>query len=265
MPHVTSADGTRIAYAATGSGPALVLVDGALCHRGFGPSPELVKAFQDRFTVYAYDRRGRGGSGDTEPYSVDREIDDIAAVIDAAGGDAAVLGLSSGGVLALDAANQLKAITKAAVYECPFIVDGTHAPRPATLIEDMDSLIAQGKRGEAVTSFMRMVGTPGFAVAMMKLTPMWKKLKAVAPTLRYDYRVLGDTGLGRPLPADRWAEAKQPILALDGGKSPDYLRNAMRMLADTLPSAEHRTLPGQTHLVKAEVLAPVVSEFFLRD
>ncbi|GGS36695.1 MULTISPECIES: alpha/beta fold hydrolase [Actinokineospora] len=265
MPFATSADGTRIAYTATGSGPALVLVDGALCHRGFGPSPDLVKAFSSDFTVYAYDRRGRGESGDTAPYSVDKEIDDIAAVIDAAGGAAAVLGLSSGGVLALDAANRLDSITKAAVYECPFIVDDTHAPRPASLIEDMDAMIAQDRRGDAVTSFMRMVGTPGFAVMVMKLMPMWKKLKAVAPTLRYDYRVLGETGSGKPLPQDRWADAKQPVLAMDGGKSPDYLRNAMRMLADTLPTAEHRTLPGQTHMVKPEILSPVVTEFLLRD
>ncbi|GAA4427287.1 alpha/beta fold hydrolase [Actinokineospora soli] len=265
MPHTTSADGTRIAYTATGSGPALVLVDGALCHRAFGPSADLVKALAPDFTVYAYDRRGRGESGDTEPYSVDKEIDDLAAVIEAAGGEAALLGLSSGGVLALDAAHRLDSVTRVAVYECPFIVDGTHQPRPATLIDDMDSLIAQDKRGEAVTSFMRMVGTPGFAIAIMKLTPVWKKLKAVAPTIRYDYRVLGDTGRGAPLPADRWADVKSPVLAMDGGKSPDYLRNAMRMLADVLPNAEHRSLPGQTHMVKAAVLAPVVGQFLQRD
>lgn len=265
MPHVTSADGTRIAYTATGSGPALVLVDGALCHRAFGPSKDLVKELAPHFTVYAYDRRGRGESGDTEPYAVEREIEDIAAVIDAAGGEVALLGLSSGGVLALDAAAALDQVTKAAVYECPFIVDATHAPRPASLVDDMDALIARGENGKAVSSFMRTVGTPAAAVAVMKLTPIWKKLKAVAPTIRYDYRVLGDTGAGRPLPGDRWAGAKQPVLAMDGAKSPDYLRNAMRAVADVLPSAEHRSLPGQTHMVKAAVLAPVVREFLQRD
>lgn len=270
MPHVTSADGTRIAYTATGSGPAIVLVDGALCHRGFGPAPDLAKEFAPHFTVYTYDRRGRGESGDAESYAVEREIEDIAAVIGAAGGSAALLGLSSGGVLALDAAAALTEaaearVTKVAVYECPFIVDGTHAPRSETLVEDMDALIARGENGKAVVSFMRMVGTPAVAVAVMKLTPMWKKLKAVAPTIRYDYRVLGDTGSGRPLPRDRWSTAKAPVLAMDGAKSPDYLRNAMRAVADVLPSAEHRSLEGQTHMVKAAVLAPVVREFLHRD
>ena len=265
MPYTTSADGTRIAYTATGSGPALVLVDGALCHRAFGPSADLVKAFAQDFTVYAYDRRGRGESGDTAPYSVDKEIDDLAAVIDAAGGQAALLGLSSGGVLALDAAHRLDTVTRVAVYECPFIVDDTHAPRPDSLIADMDALIEQGKHGAAVTSFMRTVGTPGFVVAVMKLTPVWKKLKAVAPTIRYDYRVLGDTGRGVPLPADRWADVKAPVLAMDGDKSPDYLRNAMRAVADVLPNGEHRSLSGQTHMVKAHILAPVVGQFLQRD
>ena len=264
MPHVTSADGTRIAYQTAGSGPALILVDGAMCFRGMGPSADLTKELSPHFTVYAYDRRGRGESGDTEPYDVAREIEDIAALIDAAGGEAALLGLSSGAVLALDAAHRLDTVTKVAVFECPFIVDDTRAPRPETLIPDMDALIAKGDRGGAITSFMRMVGTPAFAVLIMKLTPVWKKLKSVAPTLRYDYRVLGDTGRGRPLPTDRWSKAKMPILCMDGGKSPDYLRNGMRALADVLPSAEHRTLPGQTHMVKAPVIAPVVREFLRR-
>jgi pimeloyl-ACP methyl ester carboxylesterase len=266
MPHTTSADGTRIAYDVAGSGPALILVDGAMCYRGMGTSADLLKELSPHFTVYAYDRRGRGESGDTEPYDVVREIEDIAALIAVAGGEASLLGLSSGAVLALDTANRLgvEKVTKVAVFECPFIVDDTRAPRPDTFIQDMDDLIAKDDRGGAVTSFMRTVGVPGFAVLLMKLMPSWKKLKAVAPTLRYDFRVLGDTGRGRPLPAERWAEAKMPVLCMDGGKSPDYLRNAMRALTDVVPSGEHRTLPGQTHMVKAPVIAPVVREFLRR-
>ncbi|MGX7828058.1 alpha/beta fold hydrolase [Actinokineospora sp. 24-640] len=263
MPFATSADGTRIAYETTGSGPTLVLVDGALCHRRFGPSADLAAAFAPHFTVHTYDRRGRGDSGDTAPYAVDREIEDLAAVIDAAGGHAAVLGLSSGAVLALDAAHRLDSITRLAVYECPFIVDDSHPARPADLVGHMDALIAEDERGKAVASFMRMVGTPAVVTAVMRVTPVWSKLKAVAPTIRYDYRVLGDTGAGRPLPAERWSEVKAPTLAMDGGKSPAYLRTAMRTLAEVLPSAEYRTLPGQTHMVKARVISPVVTEFFL--
>jgi pimeloyl-ACP methyl ester carboxylesterase len=265
MPTVTSRDGTAVAYESTGSGPALVLVDGALCSRAFGPSEDLAKVFAPHFTVYRYDRRGRGESGDAPEYSVEREVDDLAAVIEAAGGSAAVLGLSSGGVLCLDAAQRLPSISRVAVYETPFIVDGTREPRPADLVERADAMIAAGQRGKVVASFMALVGTPAFAVVVMRLTPVWKKLKAVAHTIRYDYRVLGDTGAGAPLPADRWDKIAVPVLAVDGGKSPDYLRNAMRAVAAVVPDGTHASLPGQTHMVKPEVLEPVVTGFLVRE
>lgn len=153
-------------------------------------------------------------------------------------------------------------ITRLAVYEAPFIVDDSHPARPPGLVDRVDQLIAADRRGDALKLFMRLVGVPAFAVFAMRLMPAWKKLKAVAHTLPYDFRVLGDTGSGRPLPAGSWAGATMPVLVMDGGKSPAYMRNGMRALADVLPDARHRTLPGQTHLVKAGVHAPVLADFF---
>jgi|SRR4051812_11652374 pimeloyl-ACP methyl ester carboxylesterase len=259
--HVTSADGTRIAYQRIGNGPALILVDGALCHRDFGPARGLAEALADRYTVYIYDRRGRGESGNTPPWSEDREIDDLAALLDAAGGTAHLLGCSSGAVLAADAADKLTGFTKLALYEPPFIVDDTHEPRDATFTADTEALIARDDRTGALKKFMRHVGMPGIMLAVMPLTPPWKKLQAVAPTLPYDLHILGDTGRGTPLDPDRWNGVTIPAIVMDGGKSPQYMRNAAKALSEALPKATYRTLPGQTHMVKAAVLAPAVKEF----
>jgi pimeloyl-ACP methyl ester carboxylesterase len=258
---VTSKDGTTIAYDRAGDGPPVILVDGALCHRRFGPAGPLAARLTGDFTVITYDRRGRGDSGDTPPYAVEREIEDIDALIAAAGGAAYLYGISSGAALAMDAAARLPGVRKVAAYEAPFIVDDTHPPRPDDHVAAMDALIAADRRGDAVTSFMRGVGVPGFGIAMMKLTPTWRKLKAVAHTIGYDYRVLGDTGAGRPLPADRWASVSVPVLVMDGGKSPDWMRNAQRAWAEVIPGAAHRTLPGQTHMLKPEAVTPVLREF----
>jgi pimeloyl-ACP methyl ester carboxylesterase len=212
--------------------------------------------------VYSYDRRGRDGSGDTLPYTVEREVEDIEALVKEAGGSAYVYGISSGAALALEAAARLTGIRKLALYEAPFIVDDTHPPRPEDYLARMDELVAAGRRGDAVRMFLRTVGVPAFGLMIMRLMPVWRKLTAVAHTLPYDLRVLGDTGSGRPLPADRWATATVPTLVMDGGKSPAWMRNAMRALADVLPDARYRTLPGQTHLLKPQALVPVLREFF---
>jgi len=261
----TSADGTEVAYSITGSGPALVIVDGALCHRMFGPTTELASVLDKNFTVYTYDRRGRGETGDgATPWTLEREVEDIDAVIKQAGGSAFVFGVSSGAVLAMEAASRLPSITRLAIYEAPFVVDGTYTPRPADVVETMDGLIARNDRSGALSLFMKIVGTPGIGVLVMKLTPMWKKLKLVAHTLPWDLRVLGSDGRGSKLPTDRWA-VKVPTLAMDGGKSPEYLRNAMKNVAEVLGAdTEYRTLPGQTHLYKSSVMAPELVEFFSR-
>ena len=262
MRTVTSRDGTLIAFETTGTGPPVILVDGALCYRDSGPARPLAAQLAGQFTVYTYDRRGRGNSGDTPPYAVEREVEDLAGLIAAAGGQVYLYGISSGAALALAAADQLEGIRKLALYEAPFIVDDTHPPRPADQLAQTEALLAADRRADAIRTFLRSVGTPALAVAVMRLLPVWKKLQAVAHTLPYDFRVLGDTGSGRPLPAGAWAGATMPTLAMDGGKSPTYLRHGMQAVARVLPDARHLTLPGQTHLLKPEAVAPVLAEFF---
>jgi pimeloyl-ACP methyl ester carboxylesterase len=261
MPTVTSADGTTIAYETTGTGPALIVVDGAMCYRDFGPARGLAQALAADYTVYLYDRRGRGESGNTLPWTADREIDDLAALLQATGGRAYLFGCSSGAVLAADAANRLDGFTKIALYEPPFIVDDTHPAREETFVADTEALIARDDRSGALKKFMKHVGMPGPMITVMSLTPPWRKLKAVAPTLPYDLSILGDTGRGVPLDPARWAGVTVPAIVLDGGKSPQYMRNAARALSEALPKSQYRTLAGQTHMFKAAVLAPAVKQF----
>ena len=262
MKTVRSKDGTTIAFDQSGSGPALVLVDGALCHRGFGPMPSIAKLLAPHFTVIHYDRRGRGQSGDTPPYAVEREIEDLEAVIQEAGGSAYVFGTSSGAALALEAAARLRSIKRVALYEAPFFFNDVHPPRPKDYLATMSALIAADRRSHALKLFMKTVGTPGIFVAIMPLTPIWPKLKAVAHTLPYDLAIVGDTGAGSPLSSERWTSVTIPALTAVGGKSPTWWQDAMKALATVLPNAQHRTLPGQTHMVKAEALAPILVEFF---
>src|SRR2546423_183043 len=183
---VTSHDGTMIAYSQVGQGPVVILVDGALCYRAFGPSKELAAQLAPHFTVITYDRRGRGESGDTQPYAVEREVEDLEALIEATGGTAFVSGQSSGSALAIEAANRLPGIKKLALYEAPFVVDDTGKPVTQAFLARLKELVAQDRRTEAVKQFMKQVGTPSFMVAIMPLMPVWSKLKAVAHTLPYD-------------------------------------------------------------------------------
>jgi pimeloyl-ACP methyl ester carboxylesterase len=262
MNTARSHDGTPIAYETSGEGPPLILVDGALCYRASGPSRPLAAELASHFTVYTYDRRGRGDSGDTAPYSVDREVEDLEALIEEAGGSAHVYGISSGAVLALQAAAQGAAIESLALYEPPFIVDASRAPMPDDYRERVEGLVATGRRGDAVKMFMRHVGVPRALVALMGLMPMFKRLKDVAHTLAYDAAVMGDTQSGRPLPRTRWSGVTAPTLVIAGGKSPAWLHVGAQELADVVPGAESRVLPGQTHMVKAKALAPMLADWF---
>jgi pimeloyl-ACP methyl ester carboxylesterase len=262
MTTARSSDGTPIAYEKSGAGPPLILVDGALCHRAFGPSRPLADALADHFTVYTYDRRGRGESGDTSPYAVEREVEDIKAVIAAAGGSAHVYGISSGAVLALEAVDHDAAIESLALYEPPFIVDDSRPPLAADYLARLEQLIAADRRGDAVRLFMRQVGMPAVLVALMRFMPPWRKLKAVAPTLRYDATVMGATQAGEPLPTDRWNGATVPTLVVTGGKSEPWMHRGNEQLADLLPNSERRVLDGQSHMVKAKALAPLLAEYF---
>lgn len=255
-----SADGTPIAYERSGQGPALILVDGALCSRAFGPMPKLAPLLAPHFTVFMYDRRGRGESGDTRPYAREREVEDIAALIREAGEPAFLLGLSSGAALALEAAAGGLEVRKVAAYEPPYVnVDAPRREGEADHERELKSRIADGNRGGAVKYFMRsMVGVPGPAVVIMRLMPwIWHKLEAVAHTLPYDAAVMS----GFRVPVDRLATIRIPTLVMNGSKSDVRLQRATRAVADAIPGAQHRTLAGQTHDVKPAVLAPAVVDY----
>jgi uncharacterized protein YndB with AHSA1/START domain/pimeloyl-ACP methyl ester carboxylesterase len=258
---VVSKDGTSIAFDRIGHGSPVILVDGALCWRGLGPSGQLAKLLAPHFTVFTYDRRGRGASGDTLPYAVEREVEDIEALVSEAGGAAFLWGVSSGAVLALEAANRLEGIRKLAVFEAPFIVD---ASRPTT-VEDwvrIREAVSAGRPSDAINTFLKSVGMPAFLITLMRLTPVWSRLRAVAHTLPHDGDIVQNLQRGRPLRAGSWASVTIPTLVMDGGKSPAWIREANRSLASALPNAQYRTLEGQTHAVKARAHAPALVEFF---
>ena len=261
MPTVTSRDGTAIGFDRSGEGPPLILVDGALCYRESGGSRALAALLAKHFTVYAYDRRGRGESGDTAPYAVDREVEDIQALIEHAGGSAYLYGISSGAALALEAANR-GGVERLVVYEPPFIVDDSRPPAPADYLPKLNELLASGRRGDAVRHFMRLVGVPGIAISLMRFLPAWGKLKAIAHTLPYDFAAMEGTQSGEPLPAGRWDAVTMPTLVVVGGKSPAWFHHGTQELVDILPEARHHVLDGQTHMVKAKALAPLLVEFF---
>ena len=259
METTKSADGTVIAYDRTGDGPPLIVAVGAFCDRRSLVPPESLTS---RFTVYTYDRRGRGESGDTAPYTPDREIEDIEALVALAGDPVYLHGTSSGAALAMEAAKHIRSIAKLVVYEPPFIVDDTRTPMPDDWLPRLEGLVADGRPGDAVKMFMRFVGTPAIFTAVMPFTPVWGKLKAAAPTLPYDLTIVHEHQRGKPLTAEEWAAVKVPTLVAAGGKSPAWMANGTRALAGALPDATYRTLPGQNHMVKAQVIAPVLTEFF---
>ena len=257
-----SADGTEIAYEVLGSGSALVLVDGAMCHRAMGPARGLAQELAGDHTVYAYDRRGRGDSGPgASPYDAAREVEDLLAVLEATGGRAHVFGASSGATLALEAARRGAPIDRLAVYESPFIVDGTRPPNDPHLPEHVAAMVAQGRRPEAVRTFLRTVGAPAPVVALMRFLPAWKQMTAVAHTLPYDLSLVVEHQQGRPLPVGYYDQVASPTLVIAGGKSPAYMRNSQAAIADAVPGARLETLPGQTHMIKAKVVAPVLAAF----
>jgi pimeloyl-ACP methyl ester carboxylesterase len=262
MATVTSRDGTKIAFDRAGSGPAVILVDGALCYRASGPMAPIAKLLASRFTVFTYDRRGRGESTDTQPYAVAREIDDLNALIAEAGGSACVCGLSSGAALALEAAHEGSAIRKLALFEAPFFVDDSRTPIPSDFVPRLDQAVANNRRADAVRMFMKLVGVPSVFIALMRFLPAWSKLTSVAHTLPYDLRIVSEHQHGRPLSTRRWERANVPTVVIDGGKSPEWMRRGTRELAGVLPQAHYQTLPGQTHMVSAKALAPALTKFF---
>jgi pimeloyl-ACP methyl ester carboxylesterase len=256
----TSKDGTIIAFDRSGRGPALILVGGAFQFRALDPkTAQVAGLLADTFTVFHYDRRGRGDSTDTQPYAVDREIEDLAALIAEAGGSACVFGNSSGGTLALKAAARGLGIAKLALYEPPFHSGDNNARQAAAAYSrQLTSLLAEGRRGDAVALAMTSWGAPAEAVAGMRKSPVWAMFESVAPTLAYDDAVMGDGSV----PVTLLASVKAPALVLDGGSSPAFMRDAAKAAARALPNGKSRTLEGQTHDVAPEALAPALRDFF---
>jgi pimeloyl-ACP methyl ester carboxylesterase len=258
---LTSRDGTRITYDQWGKGPAVILVGGALSDRSGGA--ELAQLLATRFTVYSYDRRGRGDSSDTRPYSVQREIDDIEALIGSAGGSAYVYGKSSGASLALQAAAALgDKVKRLALYEAPYNDSVGAGQEWKEFTAKLDGLLAAERRSDAITQFMKFVGAPDEVIAKMKASPAWPGMLAMAPTLAYDNAVVGDD---RSVPVGVASRVKAPTLVMDGGASVGpmpFMRPTADKLAQVIPGAQRQVLEGQTHDVSPKALAPVLLKFF---
>lgn len=261
MQEVTSKDGTKIAYGKEGQGPAVILVEGAMGVRTSGTA--LAKLLAPTFTVYCYDRRGRGDSTDTKPYSVEKEVEDIAALVEAAGGSAYLYGISSGGALALEAAIKLgDMVKKLAVYEIPYDSSGAGIIAWREYRTKLTELITADHPGDAAALFMTFVGVPKEMVEGMRHAPSWQGIEAVAPTLAYDAAVLGDD---RTVPTERAARLTAKTLIIVGGVSYEFMpfmRATAEALTKAIPGAQYRILEGQRHDVDVKVLTPMLEEFF---
>ncbi len=260
MNALSSRDGTTIAYDKRGEGPALILVDGALTVHSSGSGSELARLLAPCFMVYGFDRRGRGESGDTLPYAADREIDDIEALIDRAGGPAFLYGHSSGGPLAMRAAIRLGSkVSKIAMYEPPYNNDPGAQESWSQYLRQLKQALAEGRRGDAVALFMRFVGTPAEQIARLRRAPSWPGMEAIAPTLAYDHAAI----MGEPwsVPAELAARVSVPALVMAGDAGLPFMPDAARVLSQALPQGQLRILEGQTHKVNPGVLAPVLAEF----
>jgi pimeloyl-ACP methyl ester carboxylesterase len=264
MQTVTSKDGTTIAYDQTGNGPVVIPVPGALQYRAFDQGlKQMAELFAPHFTVLNYDRRGRGDSSDTQPFSVQREIEDIEALIGCAGGSAYIYGISSGAALAMEAAIALGSnkVKKLAMYEAPYNDEADARKAWAKYRKELDELVAQGRGGDAVLLFMKLVGMPDEHAEGMRQNPMFPLFEAVGHTLAYDAAELGDEAA---VPTQQAARVTMPALVMDGSDSYPFMHPTAVALAKAMPHGEHLTLQGQTHEVTPEALTPVLIEFFNR-
>jgi pimeloyl-ACP methyl ester carboxylesterase len=261
MDTVRSEDGTTVAFDMLGDGPAVILVDGAMTTRSSGSKTELANLLAQHFTVYRYDRRGRGDSGDTKPYAVQREIEDINALIDEAGGSAFLYGHSSGGCLALDATVALSdKVKKLAMYEAPYNDDPEAQKAWAEYLKNLTEALAANRRGDAIALFMALVGIPADQIEGMRHAPFWAGMEAVAPTLAYDHPgIMGQDGT---IPIERVARVHVPTLVMTGGKGAPFMLETAKTLSKAIPNVRLKTLDGQTHDVHPDALAPVLVEFF---
>ncbi|MGH3394268.1 MAG: alpha/beta fold hydrolase, partial [Streptosporangiaceae bacterium] len=256
----SSSDGTTIAYDQQGEGPALILVDGALTVHSSGSGSKLAGLLASHFTVYGFDRRGRGRSGDTLPYAVDREIDDIQALIHRAGGSAVLYGHSSGGPLAMRAAVRLgPRVSKIAIYEAPYNNDPAAQEPWRQYLGQLRAALAEGRRGDAVALFLRFIGTPAEQVDTLRRGPAWPGLEAVAPTLAYDHAAIMGPSLS--VPAELAAGVSVPALVMAGDAGLAFMPDSAEALSRAIPRGQLRMLAGQTHQVNPGVLAPILAEF----
>jgi pimeloyl-ACP methyl ester carboxylesterase len=265
MKTVTSKDGTRIAFDQYGAGPVVILVDGALQYRAFDQGmAQLADLLSQHFTTIHYDRRGRGDSTDntdTLSHALEREIEDIEAIIDEIGGSASLYGISSGAALAMEAAIALPdKVQKLAMYEVPYNDDETAIQTWRNYTKQLGEYLAQGRNGDAVGLFMMLVGASAEDVEGIKQSPMWPMWESIAPTLAYDH--IADLGENASIPTERAARVTVPTLVMAGGASFPFMRVTAAALVNAIPNAQHRTLEGQTHEVAAEALAPMLIEFF---
>jgi pimeloyl-ACP methyl ester carboxylesterase len=262
MRTVTSKDGTTIAFDQSGQGPVVILVDGALQYRAFHQGmADLMSLLSKHFTVIHYDRRGRGDSTDTQPYALQREIEDIEALIDEAGGSASLYGISSGAALAMEAAIALpNKVKKLAMYEAPYNDDDASRKAWREYVKQLRKLLNEGRNGDAVGLFMMLVGASREDVEGVKQNPMWPLWEAVGPTLAYDH--IATLGEEASVPTERAARVTVPTLVMDGSESFPFMHVTAAKLASAIPNAQHRTLEGQTHDVASDALAPILIEFF---
>ncbi|MEW2077632.1 alpha/beta hydrolase [Streptomyces sp. NPDC013433] len=256
--NISSRDGTSLAYESAGRGATIVLVSGAMSTGG--TVAPLAAPLSERFRVVVYDRRGRGASGDTAPYAVEREVEDLAALIGAVGGEAALYGVSSGGALALRAAASGLPVHHVAVYETPYAMSEEDLGERARYTERLTAALAEGRRGDAVELFLRLTGLGEEVIRGARQSPMWAGMESIAPSLAYDDAVMGDGSVPREL----LASIRVPVLSIAGDASPAWMREAARAIAESVPRGTYRTLEGQTHMVEPDVLAPVLAEFFTR-
>jgi pimeloyl-ACP methyl ester carboxylesterase len=249
---VTSADRTKIAFERRGSGSPVILIGGALTDRKFPYGVPLAELLASDFTVIAYDRRGRGDSGDTSPYAVLRELEDLAALIGEAGAPAYVFGHSSGAILALEAVAAKLPISKLAVYEPPFDMDANTKAQSSAFAAQVAALLKDGKEEQAVTFFLTGIGMPPDMIAGIQNSPMWPAMLSSAPTLNYDLAITA-----APIKA-----TQVPLLAMAGGASPDFMLQAAHAVANAAPKGEYFEINGQTHFAPKEIVAPLLKAFF---
>jgi len=258
MKQVTSKDGTRIAYDVSGSGPALIYITGASCFRKFSPVLKAAKVFSKHFTVYNYDRRGRGDSSDTAPYTASKEVDDLEALIDACGGKALLYGHSSGAVLALEAALQLEdKVDRVIVYDPPYVHTESYKADYEALGKEVMAQLSQKNNKRAMKTFLSGIGMPKFFVWFLPLFPGWREMHTLAPTLAYDIELTKDFP-----PLNRFKEIKIPTFILVGSKSPESIRVVGEQIAKAIPGAAFEKVAGQDHMVNEKVLLSMFTRFF---